>query len=187
VDPVDNASALPTGSTARNSRHRRLLPHQFEARKPAFPRHTRSRIVSETPTDSSEEAEKSITWKMCTAFGTQWLGSDLFMQRVLGISCSTNFKNRALQASATKQTSAQQRNLRRRSLRAASFLTVSPRDEHPILRRKRADTHDGMMATPRQRVNRAQLRDSRGQIQPGAIADAPGNRRRFYRQPERAT
>jgi hypothetical protein len=35
---VDNASALPTGSTARNSRHRRLRPHQFEARKPAFPR-----------------------------------------------------------------------------------------------------------------------------------------------------
>jgi hypothetical protein len=36
-----------------------LLPHQFEARKPEFlPQfgRTRSRIVSETPTDSSEEA-----------------------------------------------------------------------------------------------------------------------------------
>jgi hypothetical protein len=56
---VDNASALPTGSTAHNSRHRRLLLHQLEARKPEFPPQfgrTRSRIVSETPTDSSEEA-----------------------------------------------------------------------------------------------------------------------------------
>src|SRR5271155_2275730 len=60
---VDNASALPTGSTAHNSRHRRLLPRQFEARKPEFPPQfgrTRSRIVSETPTDSSEEAKNKI-------------------------------------------------------------------------------------------------------------------------------
>lgn len=59
VDPVDNASALPTGSTAHNSRHRRLLPHSFEARKPKSPHlaRTRSRIVSETPTDSAEEAQ----------------------------------------------------------------------------------------------------------------------------------
>src|SRR5580704_10254906 len=60
---VDNASALPTGSTAHNSRHRRLLPRQFEARKPEYPPQfgrTRSRIVSETPTDSSEEATKTV-------------------------------------------------------------------------------------------------------------------------------
>ena len=45
---VDNASALPTGSTAHNS--------QFEARKPEYPSAVRSHAVSETPTDSSEEA-----------------------------------------------------------------------------------------------------------------------------------
>src|SRR5271155_2693089 len=65
---VDNASALPTGSTAHNSRHRRLLPRQFEARKPEFPPQfgrTRSRIVSETPTDSSEEAITSMMVIVC--------------------------------------------------------------------------------------------------------------------------
>ena len=74
---VDNASALPTGSTAHNSRHRRLLPHQFEARKPEYPPQfgrTRSRIVSETPTDSSEEAHKEERRTLVRGGGQSYRG-----------------------------------------------------------------------------------------------------------------